>query len=96
MACRLLGAMPLSESVLPYCQLDPKEHIPVKFYSKLFFFHGNAQEKVVCKMAAIVSRSQCAKTSLWLVKHKMGKWERIDIWNEIETSYDRKYSETCL
>ena len=35
MACRLFGAKPLSESVLPYHQLDPEEHISVKFYHDL-------------------------------------------------------------
>ena len=39
MACRLFGAInPLSETMLPYCQLDHKEHISVKLYlnSKVF------------------------------------------------------------
>ena len=31
MACRLLGAKPLSEPMLSYCQLDPKVHISVRF-----------------------------------------------------------------
>ena len=31
MACRLVGAKPLSEPMLPYCQLDHKEHNSVKF-----------------------------------------------------------------
>ena len=41
MACRLDGVKPLSEPMLSYCQLDPKEHISVKFYSNLKFksFH---------------------------------------------------------
>ena len=34
MACRLLGAEPLLEPMLPYCQLVPKEHIQVIFYLK--------------------------------------------------------------
>ena len=34
MACRLLGAKPLPEPVLTGCQLDPWEHISVKFKSK--------------------------------------------------------------
>ena len=34
MACRLFGAKPLSEPILPYCQLDHEEHISVKFYLK--------------------------------------------------------------
>ena len=35
MAWRLLGAKPLSEPMLSYCQLDPKEHISVNFYLKI-------------------------------------------------------------
>ena len=31
MACRLFGAKPLSEPMLSYCQLDPKEQTSVKF-----------------------------------------------------------------
>ena len=34
MACRLFDAKPLSEPMLPYCQLDPKEHISIKFHLK--------------------------------------------------------------
>ena len=30
MACRLIGAKPLSEPMLDYCQLDPCEHISMK------------------------------------------------------------------
>ena len=39
MACGLFGAKPLSEPMLPYCQLHPKEHISMKFYLK--FIHSN-------------------------------------------------------
>ena len=35
MACRLDGAKPLSELMLTYYQLDPMEHISMKFYVKL-------------------------------------------------------------
>ena len=38
MACRLSGAKPLSEPVLTNCQLDPKEHIWLKFYLKFKYF----------------------------------------------------------
>ena len=34
MACRLSGAKPLPEPLLPYCQLDPCEQTSVKFESK--------------------------------------------------------------
>ena len=40
LACHLIGAKPLSELMLPYFQLDPKEHIFVKFYFKLKCFHS--------------------------------------------------------
>ena len=40
MACRLFGAKPLSEPMLPYYQLDPKEHISVKFHLKFKSFHS--------------------------------------------------------
>ena len=40
MACRPEGAKLLSEEMLTYCQLDPKEHISMKFYLKFNFFHS--------------------------------------------------------
>ena len=40
MACHLLCAKPLSEPTLQYCQLDPREHISVKFYSTFKSFHS--------------------------------------------------------
>ena len=57
MACRLFGAKPLPEPILPYCQLDPKEHISVNFDSKYeLFIDQNALENVVWEMAAILFR----------------------------------------
>ena len=53
MACCLLGAKPLSEPMLPFCQLDPKEYVSVKFYSKFeSFMKGNA-------LANVASASMC-------------------------------------
>ena len=40
MACRLFGAKPLSDPMLPYCQFLPEEHISVKFYIKLKRFQS--------------------------------------------------------
>ena len=40
MACRLFGAKPLSEPMQAYCQVEPKEHISVKYYSKFKGFHS--------------------------------------------------------
>ena len=42
MACRLFSAKPLSKPMLPYYQLDPTEHISVKFYSKFKSFHSRS------------------------------------------------------
>ena len=39
MVCRLNGAKPLSEPVLTYCQLNPKEHISMEFYLEFKYFH---------------------------------------------------------
>ena len=62
MAFLLFGAKPLSEPMLPYCQLDPTEHISVKFYSKFKSFHSrNALEYVISDMAAILSQPQCVE-----------------------------------
>ena len=40
MACRLLGAKPLSKPMQGYCQLDPEEQTSVKFESKYDAFHS--------------------------------------------------------
>ena len=40
MACRLISTKPLSEPMLIYCQLDPKEHISMKFYLKFKHFQS--------------------------------------------------------
>ena len=39
MACRLVGAKPLYELMLEYCQLDPCEQTSVKFESRYKTFH---------------------------------------------------------
>ena len=64
MACHLNGATPLSEPVWTYCQLDPKEHISMKFYNwnSNVFIQENGFEHVVCKMAAMLSRGRWVNT----------------------------------
>ena len=52
MACRLLGAKPLSEPMLPYYQLDPKEYISVKFYSKFKKIQKFSLKKMQMKMSS--------------------------------------------
>ena len=53
MACRLVGAKPLSEPKMEFCQLNTWE-------SKFKHFHSTKLFKnVVCEIAAILSRLQC-------------------------------------
>ena len=40
MACRLIGAITLSETMLSHCQLDPKKHISGRFYLKFKSFRS--------------------------------------------------------
>ena len=40
MACRLVGAKPLSEPMVVYCQLDSWEQISMKFELKFYHFHS--------------------------------------------------------
>ena len=58
MACHLIGARPLSEQMLAYCQLDPQEQtsVTVEFKIQHFFIYKNAFENVACEMAGILSR----------------------------------------
>ena len=63
MACHLVGGKPLSEPMLPYCQLDPKEHISVIFFiqNSEIFIQENPFENVVCEMVAILPRPHGVK-----------------------------------
>ena len=62
MACRLMGAKPLSDQMLVYCSLGHWEWTSVNLESKFkLFIEGNAFENVVCKMssAKCLPRPQC-------------------------------------
>ena len=56
MACRLDGAMPLSEPMLEYCQLDP---LATNFNEILIRIQTFSLKKMNLKMSAILSRPQC-------------------------------------
>ena len=61
MACRLVGAKPLSEPMLEYCKYS---NLTNKLQSNLkrnsyIFIQENSFENVVWKMAAILSQPQC-------------------------------------
>ena len=59
MACRLFGAKPLSEPMLDYSQLNPRNKLQWNFnQNTIFFIDGNAFQKVACEMAAILSRGR--------------------------------------
>ena len=62
MACRLIGAKPLSEPVLECSLLDHVEQTSMTFSSKYKIFEISIQRNAfenVWKMAAILSRPQC-------------------------------------
>ena len=64
MACRLVGANPLSELVLEYCWLDPRNKLQWNFNrNSNIFIQENALENVVCEMAPILSWPQCVNSS---------------------------------
>ena len=59
MDCRLVGAKPLSETMLEYWQLDKLQWSFNR--NSDIFFQENALESVICEMAAILSQPQCVK-----------------------------------
>ena len=62
MACRLFDVKPLHETMLVYCQLDPRGQNSLKFKLKTkLFIHKNAFENVVYEIAAILSREKGVK-----------------------------------
>ena len=65
MACRLVGAKPLSEPMVEYCQLGPKEQTSVKSEAKFTHFHSR---KCIWKHRLrngghFVSASMCSNNS---------------------------------
>ena len=65
--------------MLEFCWLDPSEQISVKFFNRnsYIFIQGNAFEKVVCKMATILSRPQC-------VKEPVNHYDLIATYNDVD------------
>ena len=62
MACRTFGAMPLSEPMVIYCHLEPKEHIPINIiWNSKSFIQENAFLDIACEKAAIMFRPQFFK-----------------------------------
>ena len=63
----LFGAKSLSEPILGYCYLDPRNKLQWNFNQNIkLFIHENAYEKIVCETAAILS---------------MGRWVNIKFAN---------------
>ena len=60
MACRLVGAKPLSEPMLGYCQLEPKEQTSVKTkQNSQILTQENIVENVLENGGHFVSASMC-------------------------------------
>ena len=70
MACCLYSAKPLSEPMLVYCQLDPKNEFQrISNQNTKLFIHANAFENIVCEMAAILSRGRCVNSLMTAINH---------------------------
>ena len=80
MACRLFGTKPLSQPKLPYCQLDPKEHISVKFYLKFNFsfkeihLEMSAKWRPFCLSLNVLTTKETLKMSFY------NDINAVDIW----------------
>ena len=66
MACRLLGAKPLPEAILVYCQFDSWEQVSVKLESEFLSssFKKMHLKMLSAKMAAILSRGDDLKKGI--------------------------------
>ena len=66
MACCLIGAKPLSEPMLTYYQLNPKEHISMKSYLKFKYFHSRKYVWKCCLRNAVlfISAPMCQVLTL--------------------------------
>ena len=59
MTCCMSNTKQLSEPMQTYHQLDPNEHISIKFYFEIQKFSPYRFESVICNMVASSSLSQC-------------------------------------
>ena len=84
MACGLVGTkLPLHEPMLNYFQLNHKYQTPGRFESKSkFVFHGNAFEKIVCKMFAVYLWTRvvykCGHTETNILLSGYDLWAGVD------------------
>ena len=70
MACRLIGAKPLPEPILSYCQFDHQEQTSVKLESRyIFVIHENVFENDFCEMGAILSGGD--ELIQYLIRHNV-------------------------
>ena len=94
MACRLFGAKPLFEPLLPYCQLDPKEHILVKSHLNFASFHSRKCAAKCCLRNSnhFVSASVCwvrAQSRSWASNYILAvqpqTWWVHSLWDSPQT-----------
>ena len=66
MACYLISVKPLSEPMLEYCELDPKEQTSVKFLSEFTYFHTRKCNWAYCMRNGVhfVLASMCYTSHL--------------------------------
>ena len=63
MACRLVGAKPLSEPMLEYCLFYPQEQTSMKYLPKFIYFHSR---KCIWKVLSVKRRPFCLSLNVHL------------------------------
>ena len=85
MACRLLGAKSLLESMLSHHQLNPLDETFIKYEFKYNTFQENACNNIVCKMSGILFWPQCFHcmrlSALLLLTHCWGRVTHVCVGN---------------
>ena len=77
MACRLIGAKPLSEPMLEYCLFGPwGTNLLIFNRNSYIFIQENVFKNVVCETAAILSRPQCVKVKSFLLIWRSGRFHQ--------------------
>ena len=91
MTCRLFGAKPLPQPILPYCQLDPCEQISMKFKSNYKIFHSRiCTWKCHCEKAAILSKGRWVNPQDYITRQSPSRLPQRNLYS-ICKSYPWKY-----
>ena len=101
MACRLIGAKPLSEQMLDYLNWTLRNKLQWNLNRNFnIFIQENAFESVVCETAAILSRLQCVKLNIKKADNILNpqphsQYTSINQYVELSTIKDRLVFAAC-